>query len=159
MISKSKNETKSELKKMSIELDGYLGEYKGHKVYLMDPKDYFDQKDHWDGLDYVYAMSDTDILIHRGNILGKLTKGKNVTPILDASLSDFYKQAAKKTNKYKVEPVVVTERHSVDWYTDHTTKMLDEGVAYGESKLSELAAEGKRRSDAVGAARDSKVIT
>ena len=155
---------------MKIELDGYLGEYKGHRCYLMEPSNYFAHKDQFDGMDVIFIMTDKDILVHRGKVLGKLAKNKQVVPNVDAKLSDYYKEALPKKivkkEEYTVEDVVptkpktvVTERHTVEWYTDHTIKMLNEGVGYGELKLKDFAAEGKRKCDAMGNARDPKVIT
>ena len=153
-----------------MDKDGRIGSFRGHDIYYIDPNRYFENRENYDNTDVIWCTTDKDVLIHRGKFYG-LKRGNSVT-FKQASLSDYYRQAEKKVPvKVTVEELkdalnrgnptsgkkkTVTERHTVDWYTEYTVKMLNEGVHYGEQRLHELAAEGSRRVDALG---DRKAVT
>ena len=44
----------------------------------------------------------------------------------------------KKNSPSETRTITVTERHTVEWYMQHTIDALNKGVEYGEQKLREV---------------------
>lgn len=139
-------------KELRFMQDGFVGSYKGHDIYYCDSKDYFDDPNYFDGEDVIWLMTDTDLLIHRGKVMGKL-RGKSVETVKYSDIYSYYPEkknvktsahteSAKKLGnptKSVLKPITVTERKSVEWYMQHTIDVLNEGVKYGEQRLRDSA--------------------
>lgn len=130
-----------------MKLDGKVGIYSGKWVYYCDPKDYFKDikaKIEHDNSDYIFVMTDTNYMVHHGIIIGKLFGGCKVEQWnTAANIDDFYdmKKFASAANDDDDDDSVheVTKRHTVEWYMNHTIKILKDGVNYGEQRLRELS--------------------
>lgn len=137
--------------------DGFVGTYLGHEVYYLDADYYFEHKIEADALDYFWYLTGTcnnvSPLVHRGVVIAE-ANGKAVKSLSERVIVYDYWMFAhmKKKQELKQEQVkkqeqkkndsnvarIVTERHTVEWYMQHTIDALNKGVEYGEQKLREV---------------------
>lgn len=139
--------------------DGYVGKYQGKKVYYCESNEYFDTKDYCDQKDIMWLLVDTNLLLYKGNVIGKVESNNNhgqvTQTVSNVKSHDVYyyypkykpvktaaqtKPAQTLGNTTKGINHTVTERKSVDWYMQHTIDVLNEGVKYGEEALRKAAA-------------------
>lgn len=142
--------------------DGYVGTYLGHEVYYLDAEYYFEHKIEADALDYFWYLTGTcnnvSPLVHRGVIIAEASGTAVKTLPVRVNAYDYWmfanmknrKQEPKQEQKPKQEPKqqqkkdgpngvrTITERHTVEWYMQHTIDVLNKGVEYGEQKLREV---------------------
>lgn len=135
--------------------DGYVGKYQGRKVYYCESDEYFDTKDYCDQKDIMWLLVDTNLLLYKGNVIGKVELNNNTQTVSSVKSHDVYyyypkykpvkiapqtKPAQMLGNTTKGLNHTVTERKSVEWYMQHTIDVLNEGVKYGEEALRKATA-------------------
>ena len=141
--------------------DGFVGAYLGHEVYYLDTDYYFEHKIEADSLDCLWYLTGTcnnvSPLIHRGVVIAEASGTAVKTLPTRVNVYDYWMFAhMKKQQKQKQEPKqeqkqqqqqkknglsvakTVTERHTVEWYMQHTIDALNKGIEYGEQKLREI---------------------
>ena len=133
--------------------DGFVGAYLGHEVYYLDTDYYFEHKIEADSLDCLWYLTGTcnnvSPLIHRGVVIAEAS-GAAVKPLptrvnvydywMFAHMKKQQKQEPKKEQKKNdlSGAKIVSERHTVEWYMQHTIDALNKGIEYGEQKLREI---------------------
>lgn len=133
--------------KKEKDMDGFVGTYRGHDIYYCNPKSYFEKRKEYDDADCCWWMTDTNVLVHRGKVIGKVvvnSVGKKVVSDLEqVNVIEYYPQYKESTPARMGNPTagtvkVVTERKTVEEYMQHTIDVLNEGVLYGQRALSSV---------------------
>lgn len=150
-------------------MDGYIGNFKGHEVYLEDSQLYFEEKDWHDDKDVYWkltAQNGAEILVHRGKVIGTVS-GKTVTGVPSTDVMEYFPARKEKQRVARLENMkqkldagrrgnptagskkVVAQRHSVEYYMEHTIELLNEGAKYGERSLQKLSDEGSSKAESL----------
>lgn len=157
----TESELRAAIAKVTKETDmkeHLYGQYKGHDVYAIEADTYWAHKEEADSQDVYWQMSRpdslSDLLVHRGTVMG-IVRGTKVEVLKERkNIIDYFPEKKPKPvvemgNPTAGKKKVVTERHTVDYYMNHTIEILEAGVKYGEEQLQSQAKDGQRKSEAI----------